>query len=1257
MKNTPIGGDAYIDPIKNNNGITLIALVVTIIVLLILAGISLKLINGGDGIMVEAQWSEFVAEYTKLDEQKELYVAGKQMDKLSEEVSKVNWRSLFTNVSYALDVPDTIYPVDLEQSFSIFEAVDTLQATICYVENLQKAQLFDKSKVDLYRVDMSLLPNVEVRRSYVINIVSGMLYYIEGEPYKGLIYHTLKYGVSKDNPEFPTPPPDPATDLTIHYLSGYDGQEETQQIPSLSANSATLEPNTFARNDYTFQFWKEVKLQDGAPKYGEYTGTVYLDSQSGVDMKSQNMWLEADWTNEPMNTLTLDANGGYFEDSYLKQVLPVNYQLIGNEKFEIDKKEGDLYGSELAVEPERLSPVGSDFYYRFAGWFTNSNNGEKKNIGDTYTSAQLHQNTLYAHWEKVYHNKPVVPEHDLTIHYLSGCTQTTYTQTVPALSSTSVTLDLCKFNRDSESLTFLGWKIISSAANASAPYQYGGYFDVVNHLIKILDEDWEEEILDIIESYEDYEEKPADEESGEPVLTKAQARQAEILEFLEDEKGGVQSLFMANNMSLNGLADWMVTNQNYLKKLQAYEETLDDDDEDIVPDYYDGHKNVNMNGKDLWLEAVWTEHPLILDANGGTIEELPRITVELEPGEEYGMAIFDPDDREDHVFVGWFDERSGGKQFVDDDIYKSTELPGKILYAHWAPHTDPNVVPITFDANGGTMTDNAGNAVSILTKRKVIGYQMGSMPEPEQEDSNYIFDGWWTQPNGGTKVTSKTAVTGPMTVYAHWTIGNLVFLEKNGGAYYHKYKSAGNIENKFKKWNPVKYDGIQVANGQKIPKQAGGRQLPWTARGNRGIRNWRYVMKPNGGTKTVKAQWKGWYTQPNGAGTKIKWNSRYYDSYGDTLYANWRERSVIRYDANGGKWGKSTALKQKYPYVDKKLPKVAKPKKKGHQLEGWYDAPVGGNKVELKNASYMASQDMILYAHWVKVDFIVTFDATGGSVNKTNKTVTYGKNYGTLPEPTRAGYTFEGWYTALSGGTKITNSTIFNIRGDQTLYAHWKLNQYDITFNLQGGTGNFPTQKFVPETPFKLPSIAPTIAGGTFVGWSFNKSATTGYGAGSQITINDNKNVIIYAIWNMSRIYIVKDDVVQPGYTFYKHTNTSGRSNGLTSNSVSWNSALRGWYGTDQVCVPKGKYPKMLHVELSWTGKKKCIIGFNSAADGDGANNCAKVTTSQAGPAEHVVVETSGTNTKYPWHFVVGIDGGIKYFTSTIVLHNVWFEY
>lgn len=1142
MKNTPVGVDVSIDPKKYSNGITLIALVVTIIILLILAGISLKLISGGDGIMVEAQWSEFVAEYTKLDEQKELYVAGKQMDKLSEEVSKVNWRSLFTNVSYALDMPDTMYPVDLEQPFSIFETADTLQATICHVENLQKAQLFDKSKVDLYRVDMSLLPNVEVRRSYVINIVSGMLYYIDGEPYKGLIYHTLKYGVSKDNPEFPTPPSDPDTDLTIHYLSGYDAQEETQQIPSLSANSATLEPNTFARNDYTFQFWKEVKLEDGAPKYGEYTGTVYLDSQSGVDMKSQDMWLEADWTNEPMNTLILDANGGYFEDAYLKQVLTVSYHATVNDKFEINKKEGEIYGSELTVEPERLSPVGSDFYYAFVGWFTDGNNGEKKEIGDTYIQAELKKNTLYAHWEKRYYHAPIVPDHDLTIHYLSGCTQPTYTQTVPALSSTSVTLDSCKFNRDAEGLTFLGWKIVTSADTASAPYQYGGYYDVANHLIKVLDEDWEEEILDIIESYEDYEEEPADEESDEPVLTKAQARQAEILEFLEEEKEGIQSLFTASNMSLSGLADWMVTNQNYLKKLQAYEETLDDDDEDVVPDYYDGHKNVNMNGKDLWLEAVWTEHPLILDANGGTIEELPRITVELESGEEYGMAIFDPDDREGYVFIGWFDARTGGKQFVDDDIYKPTELPGKTLYAHWVEDTDPNVVPITFDGNGGTMTDKAGNAASTLTKHKVIGYQMGSMPEPEQENSNYIFDGWWTQPKGGTKVTSKTVVTGPMTVYAHWTIGDLVLLDKNGGAYYHKYKSASNIQNKFNKWNPVKYDGIQVANGQKIPKQAGGRQLPWTTRGNRGIRNWRYVMKPNGGTKTVKAQWKGWYTQPNGAGTKIKWNSRYYDTYGKTLYANWRERSVIRYDANGGKWGRSTVLKQKYPYVDKKYPKVGNPKKAGYRFLGWFDAPTGGTEIKLKNASYLINGDKTLYAHWEKVEF--TFDVTNPTetgwtqkvtpisnlqgyairykISKSPKGTSGAKVQSTKNEVVtgkEAGTKYYIWAVVSRNGDKIFSEVkeitlayaplAFNVNVSNVKNTGWTQGKTATLGSLSGYTVTYHIANSVPANNTASGNVAnPTgtsvtgkSEGTTYYVWATAKKGTNVVGSSNYVTI------------------------------------------------------------------------------------------------------------------------------------------------------------
>jgi uncharacterized repeat protein (TIGR02543 family) len=69
--------------------------------------------------------------------------------------------------------------------------------------------------------------------------------------------------------------------------------------------------------------------------------------------------------------------------------------------------------------------------------------------------------------------------------------------------------------------------------------------------------------------------------------------------------------------------------------------------------------------------------------------------------------------------------------------------------------------------------------------------------------------------------------------------------------------------------------------------------------------------------------------------------------------------------------------------------------------------------------------------------YTVTFNANGGSVSTKSKTVTKGKTYGDLPTPSRTGYLFSGWYTAASGGTKVTVTTTVTTNGNQTLYAHW----------------------------------------------------------------------------------------------------------------------------------------------------------------------------------------------------------------------------
>ena len=66
--------------------------------------------------------------------------------------------------------------------------------------------------------------------------------------------------------------------------------------------------------------------------------------------------------------------------------------------------------------------------------------------------------------------------------------------------------------------------------------------------------------------------------------------------------------------------------------------------------------------------------------------------------------------------------------------------------------------------------------------------------------------------------------------------------------------------------------------------------------------------------------------------------------------------------------------------------------------------------------------------------YTVNFNANGGELITASKTVIAGQKMGAFPTPTRDGYTFDGWYTAPTGGGKVTSSTNASA---MTLYAHW----------------------------------------------------------------------------------------------------------------------------------------------------------------------------------------------------------------------------
>ena len=66
----------------------------------------------------------------------------------------------------------------------------------------------------------------------------------------------------------------------------------------------------------------------------------------------------------------------------------------------------------------------------------------------------------------------------------------------------------------------------------------------------------------------------------------------------------------------------------------------------------------------------------------------------------------------------------------------------------------------------------------------------------------------------------------------------------------------------------------------------------------------------------------------------------------------------------------------------------------------------------------------------------ITFNANGGEVEQTSVTINKGGTISSLPEPTRSGYIFKGWFTEESGGDEVTEETTFD--ANATIYAHWK---------------------------------------------------------------------------------------------------------------------------------------------------------------------------------------------------------------------------
>ena len=206
-----------------------------------------------------------------------------------------------------------------------------------------------------------------------------------------------------------------------------------------------------------------------------------------------------------------------------------------------------------------------------------------------------------------------------------------------------------------------------------------------------------------------------------------------------------------------------------------------------------------------------------------------------------------------------------------------------------------------------------------------------------------------------------------------------------------------------------------------------------------------------------------------------------------TLVALWNAlQGMLIFNANGGTLSEKVRT-MTYGQAYGVLPT---PTRSGYSFDGWYTAASGGTQVT--SATTFTSGYVVIYAHWTSntTMLLLYFDANGGECSPTYKEITAGSAYGELPEPTRSRYTFAGWYTAASGGSRVTSATVAG-SASTTVYAHWAADSTCIiTFNASGGSSS-ESSRTVSVNKAIGPLPVPTRSGYVFEGWFTSASGGT----------------------------------------------------------------------------------------------------------------------------------------------------------------------
>lgn len=409
--------------------------------------------------------------------------------------------------------------------------------------------------------------------------------------------------------------------------------------------------------------------------------------------------------------------------------------------------------------------------------------------------------------------------------------------------------------------------------------------------------------------------------------------------------------------------------------------------------------------------------------------------------------------RNGYIFKGWYADEQLTEKVTGIEAGQTGDLT---FYAKWSGKT----YKIVFNGN----TADSG-------KMSKISYTVGktaSLPSNTFKKKEYVFNGWNTKANGngvgfknkGSLGSYDAANGSTITLYAQWKLKDYSIV----------YKLNGGVNNKS---NPATYNFKTAVASLAKPTKKGYSFQGWFTDAK--FKNpFKGIKKGSSGNRTVYAKW-----------AVIKY--------------------TVSYTLNGGKapTGNPTSY-----YVTTNTIKLKNPTKKGYTFGGWYkDSKFKTKIVSIPKGS---TGNLKLYAKWTATKYTITYKLNGGTNSKSNPaTFTINSANIKFANPSKKGCVFEGWYSDSKFKNKVTVIKK-GTTGNKTLYARWKIYEYTITYNLNGGKfpiGN-PASYNVNTATIKLKEA--TKKEYVFAGWykeaTFKTMVTT-------IPKGSTGNLKLYAKW------------------------------------------------------------------------------------------------------------------------------------------------